>query len=508
MLLRLALTLSTILASAQTHAAIMSPERVVHTYCIPLGGRPGFDRVNVLVMDYVWNTFGFDPQQLMMGWTLGCGPHGGATFRVTDRVAEQLRPFLKKSGYEMVSHGLWYDRELLTTSENQEVFHAGNEILIKYAKRLIAPFETETPEQIALQLESEFLTWSEVPQGTKEGLANVTDILPYEYGLAPLQVELRRLINGARFLSRINTDVLDKQLEREIKAIRPIASGAQVARQRGIDLPPELENKISQWTLQDWEKLKQKSPELETSIRMVQEMLARYERLSPAQRDQEARLSLAEKLMLGWISAMDPSDDFNAETSEFFAHGFLMSLGTIESDYNELDQPLVVEAEVADILNRYLVVSKWIATHEPFGDQRRQLVQKLASYKGLIPYLNVLLAAKIGIDQNRPPSLWIQSEYKKLKTTLSFSPPWWGGRSIQPKAHSGPLYRANGEYSSANVIQGLKFIDGWFTQHNLPTEDWTKLKGIPPDVQRSWFEEQRLLSLCEQSLKYAAIRRF
>jgi hypothetical protein len=230
---------------------------------------------------------------------------------------------------------------------------------------------------------------------------------------------------------------------------------------------------------------------------------------SPKEVDQEARLKFVEDELGPWCSLMQPFKemDTNPETREVVAHGFMMALLTLEEMYFEERKPLIQSSDIVDVLNRFLVSAKWLVTPGDCGGRCLELVEKLSRYKDLVPYLELMLTAKLGLERGSSPQDGDIKIYARLKDSLTFEKASWGGDLKVakilvegPSSSTSTSTTTSRQISGQSVWSGLRFIDSWFAKYGHPTHDWQAVEGVPMESQRAFLEGQRAKADCEGRL--------
>lgn len=431
-------------------AASVSPEHVNKRYYILSYSKGDHDKVKTIVTQHLFR-LGYDPRRVYLAYDGFYGDNkGGADISVPDAYAESLRAELAQYHLQLVPHEAQPEDPPETKREAEKTLHEGNGLVLRYARRILEASEIASPRDVLNDLSAEFEAWEKARLEVGGKLQGLSASL----ALYLVRKEVTQLRVALEALKGLGPDDLIKRLEK-----------------RG-NVPQCKSNSE----------------------------VAYFESLTAQERKREVRLQFLDAEIFGWFFVASRRADMKSlpETEEVIDHTFLMKLAQLESTTNHSGLPLVNRSEIVDVLNRAMPHYLWFTKPGDCGVRCRELLHKMLSYDGLIPFIKLAIAAKLGWEYGMPPTERDIKAYNRLERSVTFEKDFWGGHLTIPYLFVGSISQARPyQLSRIQVYHSLQFIDAWFAKHGLPTRDWSQVKSITLEEQSLNLQEQRQHSLCE-----------
>lgn len=196
----------------------------------------------------------------------------------------------------------------------------------------------------------------------------------------------------------------------------------------------------------------------------------------------ELKIEMIENFLFREFIDIQYLNQYSVDTYEIFAQTFYNKLLILDAHMSEF--------EIADVINRNIVILEPPKKAVTFGPFMQRLFSKLSSYSGLTNYAYVLLKALNGTTDEiaiRPSDLVIEA-YQAMWKAMPMRAK--EGTDVKlPIMHYGPLPRHRP--LDVSIVDGVHYIEKWLKAHSLPVIKWTNQTGITLDDARKNLLEYR-----------------
>lgn len=435
--------------------------------------------------------------KIEMGWTeqLPQINRPGYLLIVKLAVAEQLRPVVSAWGYELVGNFQPPADPRLQDPEVIAIFDEANQILKDSAVRFTKASSVNALRMEVQRMTNDLRAWRvQLLDSELNDVPVFNERLPYYEGAIFIQKELEVIKNAVDALAALNRDRIIQVLVDEIIAQIPGLTGILRTERTGAKVSPVMKQKILNMDLPFWRQFGNQTEGNSEYVNSVLLQIDHVRNTSSSMLSLEARVSTIGLLIEPFMQRGDVLEYFNPETIELMDYGLLRVIETIETLRDEDGSLIFRRTDLIDVLNRTLVSDQWVRTTETIGPESLKLLNKLKTYNGLIPYLRLIIDAKLAKVHNAPPSSEAVANYGKLPFSLAIEPKRAGERS-RPYVHLGPLFSPDSELQRTSARVGINLVEDWLRGHRIILYDWSRVNGVPMDVLRSNLLRQRDVDL-------------
>lgn len=327
------------------------------------------------------------------------------------------------------------------------------------------------------QFKVRFVTLEDGSQKTAESILSMYGFIGSE-----IYSEFKSLKNSARSIMSRDPEQFQEKLKRIKLNLRSALA----------DVHPSI---VDSWI--------KELPHMEIAINEQVDANFHYSMQSPETRALEARIELTQIALWPVIYPMRHLMKFNKETFEVFAQDLHQQLNILDAE--------MANFEISDVLNRNLVLWNEPKKMTHWGPRARKLFERMSTYKGVEPFVFVLLQAMASMTEegkSKRPSKEVIDAYHKISADLSF-------KDGVPVKHYMHVFNPVTGIVQIEVLDSLVFINEWFHQHSLATINWVNQVGVSKEIGQARLMKRRhdyLLRqnsrLCSKVLTQKLIEKF